>query len=70
MRMSKTRILDSFIGTAQEVLFETFDDGRLEGRAKNYLPVVVEGPADKVKTICRVECLSREGERLMGRLID
>ena len=61
--------LDSLIGNCEEVLFETYDNGQMEGYTKNYSRVKVKSPTDRTGEILNVKITNRENDLLIGKLI-
>lgn len=62
---------DGFIGRSAQVLIEAARDrttGLLKGRARNYIPVLLDGPDSLMNTIARVRLESRTAEGMRGAL--
>ncbi len=58
--------LDGFVGTYQNVLFETEQDGYFEGYTENYCRVKTKSPHVKTGEISKVKIIGREGDCLLA----
>lgn len=58
--------LDSFIGTRQNVLIETKQEGFFEGYTENYCRVKTKSPLSKTGEIINLKITGREGDCLLG----
>ena len=61
-----TDILNSYIGTTQQILFDTYKSGYLYGYSDNYLKVKVRGDKKLWATIQDIKLISLEEETLLG----
>lgn len=68
---SKTekQFLNSLIGTNQDVLFETFEDGFAYGYTKNYSRVKVKADKTFIGEILKVKIIGTEKDLCLGQLI-
>ncbi len=64
----KKDILQSYIGTVTDVLFETPKDGYYHGYTANYTPVRIKSIQNITGNICAVKITETDGESCIGEL--
>ena len=65
---SRNEFLNAHIGSAAEVLFESFEDGFAEGYTANYIRVRVKCGEDKSGRILPVKIISAENGCCIGEM--
>ncbi len=64
---TEEEFLEKFIGTYQNVLFETESEGCFEGYTENYCRVKIKSPLIQTGEIVKIKIIGREGEILLGK---
>lgn len=67
--ITEKEFLNDLIGSQQEVLFETYEDGFVEGYTKNYSRVRVKSPHSYTGEILKVKVSSVENDYCIGEFI-
>lgn len=65
----KQKFLSKYIGCVKKVLFESYENGFLQGYTSNYIKVDVKGDSKLCGTIQDVALTSLDGETMQGSLV-
>lgn len=66
---NKQKFLSKYIGCVKKVLFESYENGFLQGYTSNYIKVDVKGDSKLCGTIQDVALTSLDGETMQGSLV-
>lgn len=66
---NKQKFLNKYIGCVKKVLFESYENGFLQGYTSNYIKVDVKGDSKLCGTIQDVALTSLDGETMQGSLV-
>ncbi len=66
---NKQKFLSKYIGCVKKVLFESYENGFLQGYTSNYIKVDVKGDTKLCGTIQDVALTSLDGETMQGSLV-